>query len=90
MKQGGVISPVLFHIYIDGLLIELEKTGVGYHMGNVFAGASGFAYSGLWMKKIVYYDMVWFGHIHALLKKWVLIKVTIVLLLHLPIVLYTV
>ncbi len=25
VKQGGVISPILFCIYIDGLLVELEK-----------------------------------------------------------------
>ncbi len=29
VKQGGVISTILFCIYIDGLLLELEKSGVG-------------------------------------------------------------
>ncbi len=38
VKQGGVISPVLFCIDIDGLLIELENSGVGCYMGSVFAG----------------------------------------------------
>ncbi len=32
VKQGGVISPILFCIYIDGLLVELEKCGVGWFM----------------------------------------------------------
>ncbi len=43
MKQGGVISPVLFCIYIDGLLIELENSGVGCYMESVFAGIFGYA-----------------------------------------------
>ena len=43
VKQGGVISPCLFCIYIDGLLNELEMNGSGCYMGGVFAGA--FAYA---------------------------------------------
>ena len=43
VKQGGVISPTLYCIYMDGLLNELELAGVGRHMGGVFAGA--FAYA---------------------------------------------
>ncbi len=38
VKQGGVISPILFCIYIDGLLVELEKSGVGLFMGCIFSG----------------------------------------------------
>ncbi len=33
VKQGGVILPVLFCIYMDGLLIELENSIVGCYMG---------------------------------------------------------
>ena len=29
VKQGGVNSPTLFCVYIDGLLDELEQSGVG-------------------------------------------------------------
>ena len=39
IKQGGVISPVLFCIYMDELLVRLEKTGVGCYMGHYFMGA---------------------------------------------------
>ncbi len=42
VKQGGVISPILFCIYIDGLLVELEKSGVGCFMGGVYSGAFGY------------------------------------------------
>ena len=39
VKQGGVLSPILFAIYTDGLLKHLEDTGVGCHMGCRFTGA---------------------------------------------------
>ncbi len=39
----GVISPILFYIYMDGLLNEWANSGVGCYMGGVFAGASEYA-----------------------------------------------
>ena len=38
VKQGGVLSPVLFAIYMDELLDRLAKSGVGCHIGNEFIG----------------------------------------------------
>ncbi len=32
VKQGGVLWPILFAIYMDGLLDRLAETGVGCHM----------------------------------------------------------
>lgn len=43
VKQGGVISPVLFCIYVDDLLEKLKCSGSGCHIGSYFAGA--FAYA---------------------------------------------
>ncbi len=43
VKQGGVLSPLLFAVYIDWLLIRLEERGVGCHMGIRFIGALAFA-----------------------------------------------
>ena len=43
VKQGGVLSPVLFCIYMDALLDELSKEGVGCHVGHAFAGALSYA-----------------------------------------------
>ncbi len=40
VKQGGVISQILFCIYVDGLLNELANSSVGCYMGGVFAGAT--------------------------------------------------
>jgi hypothetical protein len=38
VKQGGVLSPVLFSIYTDELLIYFDKSGVGCHTGHLFRG----------------------------------------------------
>ncbi len=38
VKQGGVLSPILFLVYLDGLLTKLNKKSVGCHMGNYFVG----------------------------------------------------
>ena len=35
VKQGGVISPILFCIYMDSLISDLYKSGVGCYMGGV-------------------------------------------------------
>ena len=44
VKQGGVlVSPVLFCIYIDGLLTKLSESGVGCYMGEDFLGALAYA-----------------------------------------------
>ena len=39
VRQGGFLSPFLFAMYLDGLLVELSKSGVGCHWGSSFAGA---------------------------------------------------
>jgi len=36
VKQGGVLSPVMFCIDIDNLLVALPKTGAGLFIGNNF------------------------------------------------------
>ena len=33
VKQGGVLSPVIFTLYIDGLLVRLAKANVGCYVG---------------------------------------------------------
>jgi hypothetical protein len=43
VKQGGVISPILFCIYIDDLLVRLSLSGVGCFVGLNFAGALAYA-----------------------------------------------
>ena len=39
IRQGSGLSPILFCIYLDGLLEALGDTNVGCHWGGYFAGA---------------------------------------------------
>ena len=39
VRQRSVLSPVLFAVYLDGLLSELEGSGVGCYWGAHFVGA---------------------------------------------------
>jgi len=43
VKQGGVLSPVLFCVYVDDLLVRLSKIGVGCFIGRTFIGALAYA-----------------------------------------------
>ena len=39
VKQGGVLSPLLFNVYLDELILLLKEQGVGCHMNGMFVGA---------------------------------------------------
>ena len=41
--QGAVLSPVLFCLYLDGLLSLLAKSGVGCLVGECYVGALAYA-----------------------------------------------
>ena len=43
VKQGAVLSHILFTDYIDKLLTRLREFGVGCHIDGVFVGAFGHA-----------------------------------------------
>ena len=43
VRQGGIISPILFCVYIDGLLRRLYESGVGCYVGHVYTGALSYA-----------------------------------------------
>ena len=43
VKQGGVLLPLLFNIYIDVLLERLAKSGQGCHVGRMFTACLAYA-----------------------------------------------
>ena len=43
VRQGGVLSPFLFAVYLDSLLKELSLSGVGCRWHWMFAGVVSFA-----------------------------------------------
>ena len=43
VKQGAVLSPLLFCVYIDGLLVLLQQSGLGCYIGFQFVGALAYA-----------------------------------------------
>ena len=43
VKQGGVLSPILFGVYINSLLDKLEHSRAGCYIGHIFMGAFGYA-----------------------------------------------
>ena len=43
VKQGGVLSPILFSIYLDYLLVTLKHADIGCSWGGEFSGALPYA-----------------------------------------------
>jgi len=43
VKQGSIVSPVLFCVYLDGLLLALSDAKVGCYIGKVYVGALAYA-----------------------------------------------
>jgi hypothetical protein len=43
VKQGGVISPLLFSVYIDELLHRLQNSNIGCYMGPYYTGSVAYA-----------------------------------------------
>ncbi len=43
VRQGGMASPVMFTVYMDELILELKKSGLGCHAGYEYYGSLGYA-----------------------------------------------
>ncbi len=43
VKQGGVLSPTLFVVYVDDMLEKRKESGYGCKVGSKFYGGVGFA-----------------------------------------------
>ena len=42
-RQGSILSPALFVLYVQGLLDRLSSLGIGCHIGGTFVGAMAWA-----------------------------------------------
>ena len=42
-RQGSILSPALFALYVQGLLDRLSSLGIGCHIGSTFVGAIAWA-----------------------------------------------
>ena len=43
VKQGGILSPILFAVYMDVLLCRLKNSGFGCNVGNKWVGSLAYA-----------------------------------------------
>ena len=43
VKQGGILSPILFCLYIDELLLRINNSGLGCHIGHLSYAGLGYA-----------------------------------------------
>ena len=40
VKQGGIVSRIMFFVYFDKLLLSLSESGVGCYIGRYFVSVS--------------------------------------------------
>jgi retron-type reverse transcriptase len=38
VRQGGILSPILFNVYVDDMIVNLRCNGDGCHVGSCFIG----------------------------------------------------
>jgi len=43
VRQGGILSPVLFNIYVDGVINSLQQSDMGCHIGAEYVGCIAYA-----------------------------------------------
>ena len=58
VKQGELLYPLLFTIYIVGLYYELKRAGVRFHINGEFAGAFWYADDSVLLYALTHYITV--------------------------------
>ena len=43
VKQGAILSPLLYNLFVNELLVTLEQSGLGVKIGSVYCGAPMYA-----------------------------------------------
>ena len=43
VRQGAILSPSLFCVYLDTLFVQLRDSGIGCHFAGTYLGAFGYA-----------------------------------------------
>ena len=43
IRQGAILSPFLFSIYLDSIIVALKQADNGCHMGGVYTGCLAYA-----------------------------------------------
>jgi len=43
IRQGGILSPLLFNIYIDSMISALRLSDLGCHIGDTYIGCIAYA-----------------------------------------------
>ena len=43
VRQGAILSPLLYSVFVDDLLMTLQKSGYGVHIDSIFCGAPMYA-----------------------------------------------
>jgi len=43
IRQGGILSPFLFNIYVDSLISVLRSSDLGCHIGSTYIGCLAYA-----------------------------------------------
>ncbi|VDI63306.1 Hypothetical predicted protein [Mytilus galloprovincialis] len=38
VRQGGILSTNLYKIFVEDLLVELEKNAIGFSLGDIYCG----------------------------------------------------
>ena len=54
VKQGGILSPIMFAVYMDEMFMRLKNAGYGCYIGSLFVGSLGYADDSILLSPSIY------------------------------------